>query len=288
MCGCDQRGQKEEKEAAAGSHLAPGGREQGQHRLAWGRARTGPGGTLEGKQLLSNLHGARDNSKEHPTALLFSLKCPVLPRSPLPERSGPAAHEGHGPQPRMLCISPSTGPVEPEGPTSGDTHSSTPPALTQPAPKNAGTGVSPVRAAAAGSPSTSQRSEPSPMGPSHNPHSPPELCRLPSGWFDSGAGACPSRNHRKSSVRGCGMERGSRTASPSSLKGEDEGPPSQGCLVGRGFPTAFSSISVKGEDGGSPFPRLGATVVPRGWGVPLHNAGSVRVLTARLVRAWGS
>lgn len=78
MRGCDQRGEKKEKEAAAGSHLAPGGREQGQHRLAWGRARTGPGGTLEGKQLLSNLPGARDSSKEAPHG---STVLPEMPRA---------------------------------------------------------------------------------------------------------------------------------------------------------------------------------------------------------------
>lgn len=69
-----------------------------------------------------------------------------------------------------------------------------------------------------------------------------------------------------------------------SPKGEDGGPPPRDCGMGRGSPTGFSSTSMKGEDEGSPSPGPGATVLPRGWGVPPHNAGSVRVLTASLVQ----
>lgn len=93
----------------------------------------GPGGlpaSLEGKQLLSNLPGAGDSSKEHPTAPLFSLKPPSAAQVPFAQN--PWTHEGHGPHSRVLCTSPSTGPAEPEGPTSGNTHSSTPPALNTP------------------------------------------------------------------------------------------------------------------------------------------------------------
>lgn len=125
-----------------------------------------------------------------------------------------------------------------------------------------------MRAAAAGSPSTSQRSEPSPVGPSHNPHSPPEMCRLPPGWFEAGAGACPSRSNRQSSLRGCEMGQGSPTASPSSLKGEDVGPPPRGCVTGRGSPTAFSSTSMKGEDGGPPPRGLKPPSCPEAGGFP--------------------
>lgn len=104
-----------------------------QHGQAWGTPGGLPSGVRkgrEGKQLLSNLPGARDSSKGHPTAPLFSPQCCPGLLCPKPLDQQPT--RGTGPDPRVLCTSPSTGPVEPEGPTSGNSHSSTPPALNTP------------------------------------------------------------------------------------------------------------------------------------------------------------
>lgn len=108
-----------------------------------GSARTGPGtctgistdrpgDTFPGREAAAVQPARGRSSKEKPTAPLFSLKPPNAVQVAFDQIPRRAAHEGHGPRPRILCTSPSTGPVKPEGPTSGNTHSSTPPALHTP------------------------------------------------------------------------------------------------------------------------------------------------------------
>lgn len=142
-----------------------------------------------------------------------------------------------------------------------------------------------------GAPALRRGANPRPWGRPATLTAPPGMCRLPPGWFETGAGACPSRSNRQSSVRGCGMGRGSPTPSFSSLKGEDGGHPPRDYGMGQGSPTAFSFTSMKGEDGGSPSPGSGGTVVPRGWRAPPQqcrlSSGTYSEACPRLP-AWGS
>lgn len=90
MRGHDQPGQEEEEEeaAAAGSHLTPGGREQGQHGLAqWGtRGIPGHPGREMAAAQPARSPTAGDDPEERPKAPLLPPNPPqVLPRSPLPE-----------------------------------------------------------------------------------------------------------------------------------------------------------------------------------------------------------